>query len=100
MFKLLAMIITFLLVALSLLAIRQHRLELTAQSAKIYDQIRERNQTLLDQQVQIAKITNPWAVASALEKSGVNVGDALKPKITNLNKTTPTPAIETDLTAP
>ena len=89
MFKLLAMIVTFLAVGLTLLALRQHRLELTSQSAAIYDIIRDRNHTLLDQRVEIARKTNPWAIASALHDSGVNTGDALRIRDT---RTSPTPA--------
>lgn len=71
------MLVAFLLVALALLGLRQHRLELTAESAKIYSQIRERNETILSQRVDIAKQTNPPALATALEASGVNTGAAL-----------------------
>ena len=41
MFKLLAMLVTFLLVALMLLGLRQRRLELTSETSAIYAQIRE-----------------------------------------------------------
>ena len=101
MIKLLVMLVTFLAVALALLGIRQHRLELTSQSAAIYERIRERNETLLDQRVLIARQTNPWTLATALKDSGVNTGTALQPRDTQLGRPLPaTPAVETDLIAP
>jgi hypothetical protein len=103
MFKLLALLVTFLLVALALLALRQHRLELTSQSAAIYDTIRDRHHTLLDQRVEIARRTNPWALAAALNQSGVNTGDALRVRDTTLGapaNSANVPAVETDLVAP
>ena len=77
MLKLLTMLVAFLLVALALLGLRQRRLELTSQSVVIYSQIRERNETLLDLQVAIAQTTNPWTLADALQRSGVNTGKQL-----------------------
>lgn len=102
MFKLLAMLVTFLLVAQGLLGLRQHRLELTAQSSKIYDAIRDRQHTLLDQRVEIARRTNPWAIAAALEEQGVNTGDAMRAKQTQGKPAgaVNVPAVETDLVAP
>ena len=102
MFKLLAMMVTFLLVALCLLGLRQHRLELTSECTRIYDTLRDRQHTLLDQRVEIARQTNPWAIAAALEQQGVNTGDALRTRQTHLGTraTVNTPAVETDLVAP
>ena len=54
------MLVTFLAVALTVLALRHERLELTAETARIHDQIVARHQTLLDQRVAIARQTNPW----------------------------------------
>jgi hypothetical protein len=106
-FKLLAMLVTFLFVALALLALRQHRLELTSQSASIYESIRDRHQTLLDQRAEIAKRTNPWALANALNEQGVNTGEALRTRATRLPNRDAAPAapgaappVETDLVAP
>jgi hypothetical protein len=102
-FKLLAMLVTFLLVALGLLGLRQHRLELTSQSTRIYETIRDRQHTLLDQRVAIARETNPWAIAAALEEHGVDTGDALRKRQTQLGKppgAVTVPAVETDLVAP
>jgi hypothetical protein len=102
-FKLLAMLLTFLLVAFALLGLRQHRLELTSESAAIFNRIRERQHTLLDQQVQITRQTNPWAIATALQNAGVNTGEALRPRDTKLGKPAngpAVPAVETDLLAP
>jgi hypothetical protein len=101
-FKLLFMLGTFLAVAMALLALRQHRLELTSESVKIHDQIQSREQSLWAQRALIAERTNPWALASGLRAAGVDTGAALTshasasaPGATN----TP-PAIETDLAAP
>jgi hypothetical protein len=102
-FKLLAMLMMFLVVALVLLGLRQHRLELTADSVRIYDQIRDRHHTLLDQRVIIARQTNPWALATALKEQGVNTGEALRSRTTQLTPrggTGITPQVETDLVAP
>ena len=101
MFKLLAMLVTFLLVALCLLGLRQHRLELTSECTRIFDTICDRQHTLLDQRVDIARQTNPWAIAAALQQQGINTGDALRTRQTQLGaKTGNTPAVETDLIAP
>ena len=102
MFKLLAMLVTFLMVALCLLGLRQHRLELTSECTRIYDTIRDRQHTLLDQRVEIARQTNPWAIAAALEQQGVNTGDALRARQTHLGaRGAANPnAVETDLVAP
>jgi hypothetical protein len=96
--KLLVMLVSFLMVGRALLALRQHRLELTSQSAAIYQQIRERNESLLDQRVQIARETNPWALAAALKDAGVNTGAALQKRVTQVQ--TIRPQVETDLVAP
>jgi hypothetical protein len=96
--KLLAMLVTFLVVGLMLLGLRQRRLELTAESARLYEHIRGQNETLLGQEVTIAGISNPWALKDALQKSGVNTGGALERRRTTVGRAVP--AIETDLTAP
>jgi hypothetical protein len=100
-FKLLFTLGTFLLVALALLALRQHRLELTSESMKIHDQITAREHTLWDQRVEIARRTNPWALASGLQKAGVDTGGAMSPRpSTNARSGNLPPAVETDLVAP
>ncbi len=98
--KLLVMLGAFLLVALTLLSLRQHRLELTAQNAKIYGQIRDRNDILLTQQVEIARRTNPWTLANNLQQSGINTGGALQPRPTAGHAAQIAPAVEDDLVAP
>jgi hypothetical protein len=98
-FKLLAMLVTFLLVALMLLGLRQRRLELTSETSAIYAEIIKRNETLLDQRVEIAQQTNPWTLAGALTSSGVDTGAALKNRPTSVGRTA-LPAVETDLTDP
>ncbi len=97
-FKLLAMLVTFLAVALMLVGLRQRRLELTAESAAIYGQIRDRRETLLDLEVEIAQKTNPWALANALQQAGVNTGGAMQPRRASVGRSVP--SVETDLTAP
>ena len=99
--KLLVMLVVCLAVALALLGLRQRRLELTSQSAAIYQQIEERNQTLLDQRVAISLKTNPIAVKDALQATGVNPGPAFETRDTQIGRpASATPTVETDLVAP
>ena len=79
MFKLLAMLMAFLLVALMLLSLRQRRLELTAETSQIYSKIRDAKETLLDGKVDIAKKSSPTALATALQNSGVDTGGPARP---------------------
>ncbi len=97
MFKLLAMLFIFLIVALALLGMRQRRLELTSESSSIYAQIRDRNETLLDQRVEIARQTNPKTLATALQNAGIDTGAALQSR-QPIRRTLP--VVETDLVAP
>jgi hypothetical protein len=96
--KLLAMLVTFLVVGMMLLGLRQRRLELTAECSRIYAHIRDQNETLMGQRVEIAKVTNPWVLNAALKGSGVNTGAALEPRQGMMVRTVP--AIESDLVAP
>ncbi len=93
---------TFLALAMALLALRQHRLELTSQSVKIHDEIHAREQSLWAQRAQIAERTNPWALASGLRDAGVDTGAALRPHTSTkaAGSGNAPPAIETDLVAP
>ena len=53
--------------------------------------------------MEIARRTNPWAVASALKDAGINTGDALRLRDTQSNSPAngpAVPAVETDLVAP
>ena len=93
--KLLAMLVTFLVVGLMLLGLRQRRLELTAECSGLYAHIRGQEETLLGQRVEIAKNTNPWALNASLTNAGVNTGGALKPRRATVGRTVP--AVETDL---
>jgi hypothetical protein len=104
-FKLLVTLGTFLLVALALFGLRQHRLELTSECAKIHSQIKNREEVLLDQRVEIARKTNPWALAAGLEAAGLHKPDALVTREGRTGRPRPgvtqsTPAVETDLLAP
>jgi hypothetical protein len=96
--KLLVILLTFLGIGIALLGLRQHRLELNAQSVQIYSQIRDRNEKLLSQNIDLAKATNPWALAANLKHSGVNPGAALERRGTQVGKEPP--AVESDLIAP
>ncbi len=72
MFKLLVTLGTFLFVALALLGLRHHHLELTSQSAKLYDQIQQRLHTTWDQEAQIAGKTNPIATVKNIKSNGLD----------------------------
>lgn len=98
MFKLLAMLVTMLAVGLMLLGLRQRRLELTAECSQLYAHIRNQNETLLGQRVDIARNTNPWALNGALTGAGWDTGPALKARRATVGRVVP--AVETDLTAP
>jgi hypothetical protein len=102
LFKLLVMLGTFLLIALAMLALRQRRLEMTADSVRIHDEILARRQTLLDQRVEISKRTNPWALAAGLKAAGMDTGGALeeRPTASAPSQRTGTSGVETDLLAP
>ncbi len=92
----------FLGVALAVLALRHHRLEVTSKTVRIHDEILARKQTLLDQRVVIARQTNPWALAAGLKAAGVDTGGALESRSSGV-PTVPGPVIprvETDLVAP
>jgi hypothetical protein len=72
MLKLFATLIVFLLLALAMLGLRHHRMELTAESARLRDQIRQQEHVLGDQRVQIAKVTNPLILTENLKKAGID----------------------------
>jgi hypothetical protein len=72
MLKLFATLIVFLLLALAMLGLRHHRMELTAQTARLRDQIRQQEHVLGDQRVQIAKVTNPLVLTENLKKAGID----------------------------
>jgi hypothetical protein len=93
------------MMALTLLGLRQYRLEITSQCAKIHHDIKNREDDLRAQRVAIARETNPWALAATLEKAGLNPGDALitrdgRTKQRPPGTTSTTPQVETDLLAP
>ena len=75
MFKLLFTIGVFLMLALTLLGLRQHRLELESQTAQLRRiALAEREETLRDQQVTITQRTNPLALLDGLNKKGLDLG--------------------------
>jgi len=102
MLKLMVMIGAFLLVGLSLLGLRQHRLELTSQTAKLHDQILEREQVMWGQELQIAKTTNPLAVSEGLKTAMPELTAAYLPRGTAPARgvRTPAPGGDRDLIAP
>ena len=93
---------TFLLIALAMLALRQRKLEMYADTVKIHDEILARRQTLLDQRVEITKKTNSWALAASLKAAGVDVGGALesRPSAESGTNGPQIPKVESDLLAP
>ena len=66
MFKILTCLLAFFLTAGLLFGIRQKRLDLTSQSARISAQIAGHKQILWDQQTKIAADTNPQALFARL----------------------------------
>jgi hypothetical protein len=78
-YKLLTTMLVFLVVALLVLGLRQHRLELTSQTAWLQGQIAQREQTLWGQRMAIARATNPTVLASELQKQNLagDVGGTL-----------------------
>ena len=74
MMKLLVMLVSFLLLALAILGIRQHRLEVTSQTSRLIDQIEQRKHELWDQDPKITETSNPLALAQNLKSRGL-VGD-------------------------
>jgi hypothetical protein len=93
---------TFLMVALVVLALRHHRLEVTSETVWIHDEILARKQMLLDQRVEIARQTNPWALAAGLKAAGMDTGNALESRTSSVPKAPGPviPRVETDLVAP
>ena len=84
MFKLLFTLVIFLALGLALLGLRQHRLELTAEAARLHQQVSEREQTLWGQEVQIALRTDPRKITEAIKASGIELalpisGNATQP---------------------
>ena len=73
MFKLLFTLLVFLAIGLALLGLRQHRLELTADAARLHQQVTEREQTLWGQEVQIAGPTDPRKITEAIKASGIEL---------------------------
>lgn len=66
--------VVFLLVALALLGLRQHRLELTSQTAQLQADVQLREQTMWGQRMKIAQETNPVVLAAELKKQGLADG--------------------------
>jgi hypothetical protein len=76
MLKLFFFLIVALLLALAVLGLRHHTMELQAQSARLRDKIRQQENMLRDQDPEIAKATNPLVLAERLKKAGAdNAGE-------------------------
>ena len=73
MFKLLFTLMVFLMLGLALLGLRQHRLELTAETARLHQQVLDREKTLDGQEVQISQSTNPLKISEAIKASGIEL---------------------------
>jgi cell division protein FtsL len=72
MFKLLLMIVAFLLLALGVMGMRHHARELDAQAAKLQDEIEIRKHRIWDQRPQITEVTNPIALAKTMKDKGLS----------------------------
>ncbi len=68
MIKLLLCLTSCMLVAICLVQLRQQRLELSHQTSELHNQIEQRQGRLWNQQLQIAELTTPPAVQSAIGK--------------------------------
>jgi hypothetical protein len=89
MFKLLTAVVTFLVLALALMGLRQHRRELESQTAGILDQIELRKHRLWDQRPQITAVASPTSLAKSMQQLGlageVGVVDKSRPSIAPRN---------------
>ena len=72
MLKLFVTLMVALLLALALLGLRHHAMELQAQSARLRDKIRQQENVLRDQEPEIAKATNPLVLSERLKKAGLD----------------------------
>lgn len=68
MYKMLACLVAFLLMATVLMGLRRTRLSLTSQSAHLFHRIIQRRHILWDLQTRIAASTNPIVLAKELKK--------------------------------
>lgn len=98
MFKLLFTLGVFLILALALLGIRTHTLELTAETARLRQQVTQREQQLWGQEIPITQQTNPMVLVKRLEETGMVLQNAEGPAATRSE----TSHVDTDrdLTAP
>ncbi|MEI8197423.1 MAG: hypothetical protein WCI73_16115 [Phycisphaerae bacterium] len=74
MLKLFVTLVLFLALALGLLGLRMRRLELTAETARLRLDVERRQHQLWGQEDQIARQTNPPALAEGLHNSGLVLG--------------------------
>ncbi len=67
MLKLLVSLVSLFLVAVLVLALRQERMDLTSNSAKLFIKINQRRHLLWGQQIKISAATNPIAISRTLK---------------------------------
>lgn len=96
MLKLLVTLLAFLALALAVLGLRQHRLELTAQTARLLEQIERRTHSTWDQEARITTVSNPLVLAQNLKSRGM-AGDIGVRDVPRANRETDNPG---DLIAP
>ena len=77
MLKLFVTLVLFLALALGLLGLRMRRLELTAETARLRLDVERRQHQLWGQEDQIARQTNPPALAEGLHNSGMVMGSPI-----------------------
>ena len=67
MLKLLVSLVSLFLVAALVLALREQRMDLTSDSAKLFIKINQRRHLLWGQQIKISTATNPIAISRTLK---------------------------------
>ncbi|NNM87834.1 MAG: hypothetical protein HKL95_04880 [Phycisphaerae bacterium] len=67
MLKILVSLVSLFLVAVLVLSLRQERMDLTSQSAKLFIKINQRRHLLWGQQIKISAGTNPIAISKKLK---------------------------------
>ena len=71
MFKLLVTLVTFLLLALAVMGMRQHARELNSETAKVVNQLELGKHRMWGQTPGITAVSNPPALAKSLQEHGL-----------------------------
>ena len=91
------------MVALVVLALRHHRLEVTSETVRIHDEILARKQMLLDQRSgdRLRRRRIRGRLAAGLKAAGMDTGNALESRTSSVPKAAGPviPRVETDLVA-